>query len=83
MSEGDLLAEIDEALEQIDGLLPTEQQAWQGFGDEAANSGTPGDAIPAVVEVWVDDDEVARRVRTDADFSAATQGWVPGLQTRP
>ena len=65
MSDGDLLAEIDDALEQIDGLLPTEQQVWRQ------------DTVRqlSVERLWILAGNAAERYRRSADISGGVDPW--------
>lgn len=65
MSERDLLAEIEDALEQIEDLLFTEEQAWQ--------QDTPRQL--SVERLWVLAGNASERYRRSADISGGIDPW--------
>jgi uncharacterized protein with HEPN domain len=65
VSEGDLLAEVEDALAQIGGLLPTEQHAWQQ------------DTVRqlSIERLWILAGNTAERYRRRADISGGVDPW--------
>lgn len=65
MSEGHLPAEIEDALEQIEGLLPIEQQAWQQHTVRQLS----------VERLWILAGNAAERYRRSAGISGGVDPW--------
>jgi uncharacterized protein with HEPN domain len=65
VNDADLLTEIEDVLQQIDGLLPTEQQAWQQ------------DAVRqlSIERLWILAGNAAERYRRSADLSGGVDPW--------
>lgn len=65
MSEGNLLADVEDALGQIEGLLPPEQQAWQQDPVRQLS----------VERLWILAGNAAELYRRSADLSGALDPW--------
>lgn len=65
MSDGALLTEIEDVLQQIDGLLPTELQAWQQNTVRQLS----------IDRLWILAGNAAERYRRSADISGGVDPW--------